>query len=230
MSMAAYSLSRAMYASLKRELLVAARQKSELFNPLLFFLIVVVFIPLGISPDKFLLAKLAPGMVWVIALLATLLSLDGLFKADYEDGSLEQMVVSPLPLFWMVLIKILGHWLLTGVPLTLLAPVLGLMLYLPAEAYGSLILSLLIGTASLSLIGAIGAALTVSLRRGGLILSLIVMPLYVPVLIFGANTVNSAAQGLPYTGSLAILGVFLLLALLLAPFASAEALKISVKS
>lgn len=225
-----YDLTKALSASLVRELLIAARAKSELFNPLLFFLIVVVFIPLGISPDPMFLAKMAPGMIWVIALLATLLSLDGLFKADFDDGSLEQMVVSPLPLYWMVLIKIFGHWLLTGVPLTLLAPVLGILLFLPADAYLALVISLFLGTGCLSLIGAIGAALTVSLRRGGLVLSLIVMPLYVPVLIFGADTANSAALGLPFAGSLAILGVFLLLALLMAPFACAGALKISVNS
>ncbi|HMW72116.1 MAG TPA: heme exporter protein CcmB [Cellvibrionaceae bacterium] len=228
MSLETYSLSHALAASLKRELLLAVRQKSELFNPLLFFLVVVVFVPLGITPDKNFLAKLAPGMIWVFALLATLLSLESLFKADFEDGSLEQMLVSPLSLFWIVGVKVFCHWLLTGVPLTLLAPVLGVMLFLPHDAYLGLIVSLLIGTACLSLIGAIGAALTVSLRRGGLVLSLIVMPLYVPILIFGADTVNNLAQGLPYAFSLLVLGVFFFLALLGAPLASAGALRISV--
>ncbi|MFO1369685.1 MAG: heme exporter protein CcmB [Marinagarivorans sp.] len=228
MSFETYSLGHALAASLKRELLLAVRQKSELFNPLLFFLVVVVFVPLGITPDKHFLAKLAPGMIWVFALLATLLSLESLFKADFEDGSLEQMLVSPLSLFWIVGVKVFCHWLLTGVPLTLLAPVLGVMLFLPSEAYLGLIVSLLIGTACLSLIGAIGAALTVSLRRGGLVLSLIVMPLYVPILIFGADAVNNLAQGLPYAFSLLVLSVFFFLALLGAPLASAGALRISV--
>ena len=225
-----YNLSNALRASVARELRISTRQLSELFNPLLFFLVVVVFIPLGISSDKALLTKLAPGMIWVIALLATLLSLEGLFKGDFEDGSLEQMVISPLPLVWLVLIKVFSHWLVTGIPLTLLAPVLGLMLFLPTDAYWILMLSLFLGTASLSLVGSIGAALTVSLRRGGLVLSLIVMPLYVPILIFGADTVNSAAHGLSYAFSLAVLGVFLLFALLAAPFAAAGALKISVNT
>jgi heme exporter protein B len=228
MSIETYSLGHALATSLKRELLLAVRQKSELFNPLLFFLVVVVFVPLGITPDKNFLAKLAPGMIWVFALLATLLSLESLFKADFEDGSLEQMLVSPLSLFWIVGVKVFCHWLLTGVPLTLLAPVLGVMLFLPADAYLGLVVSLLIGTACLSLIGAIGAALTVSLRRGGLVLSLIVMPLYVPILIFGADAVNNLAQGLPYAFSLLILSVFFFLALIGAPLASAGALRISV--
>jgi heme exporter protein B len=208
--------------------MVAVRQKSELFNPLLFFLIVVIFVPLGISPDKHFLAKLAPGMIWVFALLATLLSLESLFKADFEDGSLEQMAISPLPLVWVVWVKVFCHWLLTGVPLTLLSPLMGVMLFLPAQAYGGLMVSLLLGTACLSLIGAIGAALTVSLRRGGLVLSLIVMPLYVPVLIFGADAVNQVAQGLPFMFSLLVLSVFFLIAFLSAPFACAGALRISV--
>lgn len=224
----AYSLAFALGVSLKRELTLAARQRSELFNPLLFFLVVVIFVPLGITPDKVFLAKLAPGMIWVFALLATLLSLDSLFKADFEDGSLEQMIVSPLSLYWVVGVKVFCHWLTTGIPLTLLAPVLGVMLFLPGEAYLGLMASLFIGTACLSLIGAIGAALTVSLRRGGLVLSLIIMPLYVPVLIFGADTVNNLAQGLPYAFSLLVLGVLFCLSLVGAPIASAGALRISV--
>jgi heme exporter protein B len=228
MSLEHYSLSHTLGVSFKRELIIAARQKSELFNPLLFFLVVVIFVPLGISPDKVFLAKMAPGMIWVFALLATLLSLEGLFKADFEDGSLEQMLVSPLSLVWVVWVKVFCHWLLTGVPLTLLAPLLGVMLFLPADAFGGLVFSLFIGTACLSLIGAIGAALTVSLRRGGLVLSLIVMPLYVPILIFGADAVNNLAQGLPYTFSLLVLGMFFLVALVSAPFASAGALRISL--
>ncbi|HEY7772464.1 MAG TPA: heme exporter protein CcmB [Marinagarivorans sp.] len=217
-------------ACFKRELVVAFRHKGELANPLIFFLMVVVFLPLGISSEKAVLASLAPGMIWVIALLATLLSLDGLFRSDYDDGSLEQMLLSPQPLAWLVLAKIAAHWLVTGIPLTLLTPLMGVMLFLPAEGYLPMMLSLLIGTASLSLIGSIGAALTVGLRKGGLILSLVVMPLYVPVLIFGASAVNEAVGGFAIGGQIAVLAAMALSALVLAPFAVAGALRISVNS
>jgi heme exporter protein B len=224
------SLRIAVMAAWRRELLLAFRHKSELANPLLFFMMVVVFLPLGISPEKAVLSQLAPGMIWVIALLATLLSLDGLFRSDFEDGALEQMLVSPIPLPLIALTKIAVHWLVTGIPLTLMTPLLGVMLHLPAEGYGALMLSLLIGTACLSVIGSIGAALTVALRKGGLILSLIVMPLYVPVLIFGASAVNEAVQGFAYVGQLALLGAMLLVALMVAPFAVAGALRVGVQA
>lgn len=224
------SLRRALFAGLRRELTIAYRHKGDLANPLIFFLMVVVFIPLGISEEPAMLARMAPGMLWVIALLATLLSLDGLFRSDFDDGSLEQMVLSPQPLAWLVLTKVLAHWLLTGVPLTLLTPVLGVMLQLPSDGYGVLVLSLFVGTGSLSLIGAIGAALTVGLRKGGLLLSLIIMPFYVPVLIFGSGAVKNAIDGFAVTAELAVLMAMLLGWLLLAPFAIAGALKISVRA
>lgn len=224
------SLLTAITACFKRELVVAFRHKGELANPLIFFLMVVVFLPLGISSEKAVLASLAPGMIWVIALLATLLSLDGLFRSDYDDGSLEQMLLSPQPLPWLVLAKIAAHWLVTGIPLMLLTPLMGVMLFLPADGYLPMMLSLFIGTASLSLIGSIGAALTVGLRKGGLILSLVVMPLYVPVLIFGASAVNEAVDGFAIGGQIAVLAAMALAALLLAPFAVAGALRISVNS
>ncbi|MDZ7924696.1 MAG: heme exporter protein CcmB [Marinagarivorans sp.] len=224
------SLTRALWVCFKRELVVAIRHKGELANPLIFFLMVVVFLPLGVSPEKAVLSQLAPGLIWVIALLATLLSLDGLFRSDFEDGSLEQMILSPQPLAWLVLTKMAAHWLITGIPLTLLTPLLGVMLYLPPDGYIPMMISLVIGTGSLSLIGSIGAALTVGLRKGGLILSLVVMPLYVPVLIFGAGAVNSAVEGFPIGAQLAILSAMLLVSLVLAPFAVAGALKISVNS
>lgn len=223
------SLRRALLISFKRELTISARHKGDLANPLIFFLIVVVFTPLGISADPNMLAKIAPGMLWVIALLATLLSLDGLFQGDFDDGSLEQMTLSPQPLAWLVLTKVLVHWLLTGVPLTLLAPLLGVMLSLPAGGYGTLVFSLLIGTASLSLIGAIGAALTVGLRKGGLLLSLVIMPFYVPVLIFGAGAVKNAIDGFAVGAELAVLSAMLCGWLIVAPFAIAGGLKISIK-
>lgn len=222
------SLRHALWSSVRRELLISVRHKGELANPLIFFLMVVVFIPLGISIETAVLSKIAPGMLWVIALLATLLSLDGLFRSDYDDGSLEQMVLSPQPLAGLVLTKILAHWLMTGIPLTLLAPLLGVMLSLPNDGYWVLLVSLLIGTGSLSLIGAIGAALTVGLRKGGLLLSLVIMPFYVPVLIFGAGAVKNAIDGFPVGAELAILGIMFVGWSVLAPFAVAGGLKISV--
>lgn len=214
-------------ASMRRDLLVAARHKAELTNPLVFFLIAVTLIPLGVSPEKSVLVLLAPGVVWVMALLATLLSLDGLFRSDYEDGSLEQMLISPQSLYFTVMAKILVHWLVSGLPVTLMAPLLGLMLHLPGDGFIPLLVSLALGTASMSLIGAVGAALTVSLRKGGLLLSLIVMPLYIPVLIFGTSAVQSAIQGGAIGMQLAVLGAFLALAVVLAPIAALGALKIS---
>lgn len=221
------SLLRGFIANLRRDLLVAARHKAELTNPLVFFLIAVTLIPLGVSPEKNVLVLLAPGIVWVMALLATLLSLDGLFRSDFEDGSLEQMLISPQSLYFTVMAKILVHWLVSGFPVTLLAPLLGLMLHLPADGFLPLLFSLALGTASMSLVGAVGAALTVSLRKGGLLLSLIVMPLYIPVLIFGASAVQTSIQGGAIGMQLAVLGAFLALAIVLAPIAALGALKIS---
>jgi len=175
-----------------------------------------------------LLGIIAPGIIWVMALLATLLSVDGLFRSDYDDGSLEQLVISPHPLFLMVLVKILIHWLVTGLPLTLLSPLLGMWLSLPDAAYVPLFLSLLLGTACLSLVGAIGAGLTVALRKGGLLISLIIMPLYVPVLVIGTGAVTYAIDGFPYVSLMTIMGAFLALAIGLAPLATASALKISL--
>lgn len=214
-------------ATLRRDLLLALRQRSEMLNPLTFFLIAISLVPLGISPESKLLATIAPGMIWVMALLATLLSLDGLFRSDFEDGSLEQMLVCPQPLYLTVLAKILVHWLATGLPLTLLAPLLGVMLSLPTQGFVPLCISLLLGTAAMSLVGAIGAALTVALRKGGLLLSLIVMPLYIPVLIFGTSAVHYAIDGQPMQLQLGVLGAFVLLAMVLAPLAAAGALRIS---
>ncbi len=212
----------------KRELLMGYRNRSDLANPIIFFLCIIVFVPLGISPEGKVLATLAPGMIWIVALLATLLSLDRLFQSDFEDGSLEQFIVSGQPLYWLVMSKVIVHWLITGLPLTLLAPVLGLMMSLPESGYIPLVATLFLGTGTLSLIGSIGAALTVALRRGGLLLSLIIMPLYVPVLIFGTGAVRNAIDEFAFMGQIAMLGVFLLLALMLAPLAAAGALKVSI--
>jgi heme exporter protein B len=215
-------------ATFKRDFMVAFRHRGEMANPLIFFLMVITMVPLGISPDPKVLALLAPGMIWVVALLATLLSLDSLFRSDFEDGTLEQMLIAPQPLYFQVMAKVLVHWLMTGLPLTLIAPLLGVMMNLPAAGYAPLWGSLVLGTISLSLIGSIGAALTVALRKGGLLLSLIIMPLYVPVLIFGSSAVNTAIDGFAIAGQFAILGMFLAVAIILAPLAAAAALRISI--
>lgn len=216
-------------AALKREWVVAFRNRSDLANPLLFFFSVLMFIPLGVSPDPKVLASIAPGIIWTVALLATLLSLDRLFASDFEDGGLEQMLASGQPMFWLVMAKVIVHWLVTGLPLTLLSPVLGVMMSLPGDGYSVLIMSLLVGSFVLSLIGAIGAALTVTLRKGGLLLSLIIMPLYVPVLVFGATAVTASIDGVPVSGHIAVIGAMLALSLVLAPAATAGALKINLR-
>jgi heme exporter protein B len=216
------------WSTFQRDLILVFRHKSDIFNPLVFFLIAISMIPLGLGPEKALLMRIAPGIIWVMALLATLLSLDNLFRSDFDDGSLEQLLIAPYSLFFSVLAKVLVHWLATGLPLTLLAPLLGVMLSLPSSAFFALCCSLLIGTASMSLIGAVGAALTVGLRKGGLLISLIVMPLYVPVLIFGASAVQAAALGEEYKMQIAVLGASLALALVLAPLAAAGSLRVSI--
>ncbi|GAA0689086.1 heme exporter protein CcmB [Marinobacterium maritimum] len=217
-------------ATCRREFLLSFRRKSDLVNPLIFFLMVATLFPLGVSPEPGFLAQLAPGVVWVAALLATLLSMDVLFRSDYEDGSLEQLLLSPQPLFIVVLAKVIAHWMMTGLALTLMAPLLGVMLFLPAEGMPGLMLSLLLGTPTLSLVGAIGAALTVGLKKGGVLISLLVLPLYIPVLIFGSSAVQAAVTGLPLGGYLALLGALLALALALAPLAISAALRISISS
>lgn len=223
-----YSPGRIFTATVKRELQLAFRRRSDLVNPLIFFLMVATLFPLGVSPEPTLLATLAPGVVWVAALLSTLLAMDSLFRSDFEDGSLEQILLSPQPLFIVVLGKVIAHWMMTGLPLTLMAPLIAVMLFLPAEGMSGLMMSLLIGTPTLSLIGAIGAALTVGLRKGGVLISLLVLPLYIPVLIFGTAAVEAAVTGLPLAGHLALLGALLALGVALAPLAIAAALRISV--
>ncbi|REL28231.1 heme exporter protein CcmB [Thalassotalea euphylliae] len=221
------SYRQAFMLTLKRDLIIAFRHKDEMINPLLFFVIVITLFPLGIGPQPNTLAKIAPGIVWVSALLATLLSLDRLFKADHSDGSLEQMLISPQPLFIFTLAKITAHWLLTGLPLILIAPLLAVMLHLPEQSYSALMLTLLLGTPVLSFIGAIGAALTVGIKKGGVLLSLIVLPLYIPVLIFATSAIDTASLSLPYNGQLAIIAALFFGSLTLAPFAVGAALKVS---
>ncbi|BCG64084.1 MAG: heme exporter protein B [Methyloprofundus sp.] len=217
-------------AALKRDLLLVFRHRNDIINPLAFFLMVAVLFPLGVSPDPTFLSEVAPGVIWVAALLACLLSVDGIFRTDYEDGSLEQMLVSSESLLTLVLAKVLTHWLVSGFCLAIISPLVAMMFFLPEQGYFALIVSLLLGTPTLSLMGAIGAALTVALRKGGVLISLLVLPLYIPVLIFGAGTVQAGAMGLPIQGYLALLAAILVLSLMLAPFAISAALKISVRS
>jgi heme exporter protein B len=212
---------------LKRDLTIAMRHKDDIVNPLLFFVIVVTLFPLGIGPEAQTLSRIAPGIIWVAALLATLLSLDRLFKSDHLDGSLEQMLLSPHPIFVLVLAKILAHWLITGLPLILIAPLLAVLLHLDENSYTALLLTLLLGTPVLSLLGAVGVALTVGIKKGGVLLSLLVLPLYIPVLIFATSAIDTAALGLPYSGQLAIIAALFFGSLTLAPFAVGAALKVS---
>ena len=217
-----------MAAMVRRDLQSALRRGSEWSNPLLFFVMVCTLFPLGVGPERDQLAALAPGVIWVVALLASMMATDSLFRGDHDDATLEQLLLSPVPLYPLVLAKTLTHWMLSGLPLSLLSPLLGMLLQLPPAGYGVLMLSLLLGSVVLSMIGAIGAALTVGLRRGGLLLSLIVLPLYIPVLIFGSAAVSNAVEGLSYQAPLAILAALLMAALALAPLAIGGALRISV--
>lgn len=222
------TLSQGFRTLLRRDLILAFRQRSDLVNPLFFFIMVVALFPLGIGPEPATLQKIAPGVIWIAALLSTLLSVDSLFRQDFDDGSLELALLSPQPLFVLVLGKIVAHWLVTALPLILVSPVLGVMLFMDGDTLQATLLSLLLGTPVLSMISAIGAALTVGLRKGGVLVAIIALPLYVPVLIFGTGAVQAASLTLSYTGQLAILGAFLVLALAFAPVAIAAGLRISV--
>ena len=221
-------VSAAFWVLLKRDLMLAFRHRGELANPLLFFLMIVTLFPLGVSPEPALLGRIAPGVIWIAALLAAMFSLESLFRSDFDDGALEQMLLSPHPLPVLVLAKVLAHWLVSGLPMLLLAPLLGIFLAMSSSGIAALELTLAVGTPLLSLIGAIGVALTVGLRRGGVLLTLLIMPLYIPVLIFATNAVTAAAAGMPIAGQLYFLASLLVLALSLAPLAIAAALRISV--
>ncbi len=215
-------------ALLGRELRLALRSGGGAGLGLAFFLMVGLLVPLGIGPEPGRLAPVAPGTLWIGALLASLLSLDRLFQADFEDGSLDILALSALPLEALVALKALAHWMTTGLPLTLIAPLLALTLQLPAPAYPWLLASLAIGTPALSFLGAIGAALTVGVRRGGLLLSLLVLPLYIPTLIFGARAVIAAGEGDPWSALTLLTGLTLFI-LALAPYAAAAALRIALR-
>ena len=213
---------------IKRELQIAMRKQAEILNPLWFFLIVITLFPLVIGPDPKLLSRIAPGVAWVAALLSALLSFERLFRDDFIDGSLEQVMLTSQPLVLTALAKVLAHWLLTGLPLILLSPIAALLLSLEISIWWALVLTLLLGTPVLSCLGAIGVALTVGLRKGGVLLSLLVVPLFIPVLIFSASVLDAAGLNLPYGGQLAILGAILAAVVTLSPFAIATALWISL--
>jgi heme exporter protein B len=216
-------------AVVARDLSIAARRRSDVLTTFFFFVIVVSLFPLGMGPQPDTLREIAPGVVWVAALLAAMLSLARMFGADFADGTLEQLVLTPQPLTLLVLSKILAHWLTTGLPLVLIAPLLGLQFDLNGGALATLLLSLLIGTPALSLIGAVGAALTLGVRAGGALTALLVLPLFVPVLVFGAGAVTASATGMSSTGQLSLLAAMSLAALVFAPWATAMALRISLE-
>ncbi|MCW8333054.1 heme exporter protein CcmB [Vibrio sp. SCSIO 43135] len=211
-----------------RELLIAYRRQADIFNPLWFFIIVITLFPLSIGPEPNLLARIAAGIVWVAALLSALLSLERLFRDDFQDGALEQMMLMPVPLPLVVISKVISHWILTGLPLIMISPLLSILLSLDFNTWLAVVLTLLIGTPTLSFIGAIGVALTVGLQKGGVLLSLLVLPLYIPILIFATSAIDAASLGMPYNGQLAILGAMFMGAMTLTPFAISAALRVSV--
>jgi heme exporter protein B len=216
-------------AMVARDLTLAMRRRADVLTTLFFFIIVVSLFPLGVSPEMSVLREIAPGVIWVAALLASMLSLGRLFSDDFQDGSLEQMLLLPQPLSVLVLGKVLAHWLVSGLPLVLLSPLLGMQLGLDGDAIVLLMLTLLLGTPVLSLIGSVGAALTLGVRGGGVLVSLLVLPLYIPVLIFGTGAVDAAIAGMAYDGHLSLLGAFLVMAALTTPLATAAALRISAE-
>jgi len=223
------SLSGLLVLVIQRDLVLALRRRADVLTTLIFFVMVVSLFPLGVGPEPEMLRKMASGVVWVAALLASMLSLGRMFSADYQDGTLEQMLLAPQSLSVLVLGKILAHWMVSGLPLVLMAPVLGLQFGLPMQSLGVLMLGLLLGTPVLSMIGAVGAALTLGLRGGGVLVSLLVLPLCIPVLIFGAGAVEAAASGINYASHLSLLAALLVLALVLTPWVTAQALRISME-
>lgn len=215
-------------ATIRRDLLVIFRNPAEILNPLFFFVIVVSLFPLGISPSEKVLSDIAPGVIWVAALLSTLLSMDMMFRSDYEDGSLEQMTLTEHPLIVIVGGKIISHWLMTGLPLTLLSPLLAMMLFVNEQGIVAIGLSLLLGSPILSLLGAVGAALTVGLHKGGVLIAILILPLYVPVLILSTEMIKTGMSGGDYSGHMFWLGALLALSAGLAPIATTEGIRISL--
>ena len=215
-------------AQARRDLRLVWRRRGDAAQPMLFAVMVVALFPLALGADPQQLARIAPGVLWVAVLLSGLLTLDALYRSDVEDGSLEQMLLAPVPLAWLIAVRVGVHWLTTALPLVLATPLLAQLLYLPGDLLPVLMASLLLGTPLLSLVGAVVAALTVGIRRSGMLLALLALPLFLPVLVFGAGSVMAAAQGLPWVGALLLLGAGLVLALVLAPLAAAAAVRIAL--
>ena len=227
--MSAPSISSSLLGIVRRDLLLAGRRKSEPLFTLGFFVLVASLFPLGLGPEPELLRRIAPGVLWVAALLAAMLSLGRMFAADYEDGTLESLALAPVPLVASTGGKVAAHWLVTGFPLVLVSPLLALQYGLPADVIGILVASLLIGTPVLSLVGAIGAALTLGVRGGGVLVALLVLPLYVPALVFGSGAVDAKLAGLSPGGNLSLLGACLALAAVFAPLATAAGIRIALE-
>jgi heme exporter protein B len=215
-------------ALLRRQLALVVRRPVQLLNPLLFFAVVITLFPLGLGPAPATLSGFAAGILWIVALLATLMGAEGMFRSDFEDGSLDQLLLAPQPLYFAVLVMLFVHWLVSGALLALLSPLFALMLALPITGVVPLLLSLLLGSAVMVTLGAVGAALTVGLRRGGVLVTLLITPFYVPVLIFGVSAVEAAIAGSGSAPQLALLAAMLALALALGPLAIVAALRISV--
>ena len=211
-----------------RDVRLAFRQGGATMLVVVFFVLTITLFPLGVGPESAVLRRIAPGVIWVAALLAAMLSLDRLFQVDFEDGSLDQFALAPLPLELVAAAKCIAHWLSTGLPLLVISPLLGILLNLNGEAYGALLMAMAVGTPSLSLVGAIGAALTVGIRRGGVLLSLLVLPLYIPILIFGVGAIDAAVVGLGGSAHLFVLAAIFAAALPLAPWAIAGALRLNL--
>jgi heme exporter protein B len=220
---------RAVYlATVKRDLKLALRQRVDVINPLFFYVLVIILFPIGIGPEPELLQRIAPGVIWVAVLLSTLLGVEKLFKEDYEDGTLEQLMLSTVPLPVVVMAKITVHWCISGLPIILISPMLAAFLNVNEQGLVAVILTLLVATPLLSIIAAIGAALTVGLQKGGVLISLLVLPLNIPILIFATSAVDNAIAGYDYNGQLAFLGALLVGAIMLGPLAVSSSLKVSV--
>lgn len=219
----------AWFETLRRESLLVMRKKSDVLNPLVFYLLVISLFPLGVSPAPEVLARIAPGVIWVAVLLSVMLSLERLFRDDYRDGSLEQLLLASHGGAGLVLAKVMAHWLLTCMPILILSPLVALLMGVSAEALGAIMLTLLVSTPALNMLGAVGAALTVGVGRSGVLLSLLILPLFIPVLIFATSAVDAANMALPYMGQLSLLAAFSAGAVTLAPFAVLAALRISVQ-
>ena len=213
----------------QRDLLMAWRRSSDIFSVVMFFVLAVVLFPLGVGPELDTLRKIAPGIIWVAALLAAMLSLDQLFQSDADDGSLDLLLLAPIPLETIVIAKCCAHWMVTGLPLILVAPILGILLNLPLSGFVVMIITLVISTPTISLLGSVGAALTIGARRGGVLVALLILPLLTPILIMSANAVDLALVGLNYTPLIALLGALFLICLVVCPFVAAVALRLAAE-